>query len=445
MPEDAYPEDVQPGSVQPGSVQPGSVQPGSVQSSNVHLDSVHLDSVYLDSVYLDSVYLDNAATTFPKPGAALRTAMRFYSENGVNPGRTGCELALEAERMVIRARRGLSAFFNPSLTERGVEKDYRRLAFTMNATMALNLVINGTLRAGDHVVTSVLEHNSVIRPVNHKVRDGGVEATYVAPDDEGYLDPEDIRRAIRPNTRLCILDHASNVTGVVQDLAAIGTVCREAGVPLAVDAAQSAGVIDIDMAAWGVSFLIFTGHKALMGPSGTGGVCVADDAEIEGTIYGGTGVDSAMPYHSTAFPYRLEAGTLDLLGIAGLVAGLEWIQGRGLAEIRRHELALLARLQDGLAEIPGVRFLGTRRLDRRIAVLSITVDNWDPEDVGTILDCDYGVQTRTGLHCAPLIHRHHGTGERGAVRFSLGPFNTCEHIDRAVRAVAEIARDRNAS
>ncbi|MBN2489821.1 MAG: aminotransferase class V-fold PLP-dependent enzyme [Planctomycetes bacterium] len=389
------------------------------------------------------IYLDNAATSFPKPEIVHATSSTFYSNNGVNPGRTGCDLAVNAERMIIGTRKGLSAFFNPSFERAGREKDYRRLVFTLNATMSLNLIINGKVGPGDHVVTTVLEHNSVIRPVNHRVRDVGAEATFVQPDAEGYLDPEAIRKAIRKNTTLVVVNHGSNVTGVVQDLDAIGRVCREEGVPLAVDAAQTAGVIPIDMVRSHISFLSFTGHKGLLAPSGTGGICIADDAEIRGTIYGGTGVRSAVPYHLEEYPYRFEAGTLNLAGIAGLSAGLDWIESRGIENIHRHEMELLAQLQAGLLEIPGVRIIGTTRLENRVATVSIVVANYDPEDVGVILDAEFNIQTRTGLHCAPLIHEHHGTGERGAVRFSAGPFNTREHIEAAIRAVAAIARDRN--
>jgi cysteine desulfurase family protein len=384
------------------------------------------------------VYLDNAATSFPKPDVVHDTVRDFYSKNGVNPGRTGCDLALNAEQMIHDTRRRLSAFFNKSLVEAGVEKDPNRLVFTMNATMSLNLIINGMIGPGDHVVTTMLEHNSVIRPVNHKVKDGA-EATYVVPDGEGYLDPEEIRKAIRKNTRLVIVNHASNVTGVVQDLQAIGAVCRDKGVPLAVDAAQTAGVLPIDMAECNIAFLSFTGHKGLLAPTGTGGICVADDAEITGTIYGGTGVRSAVPYHLEEYPFRLEAGTLNLAGIAGLSAGLEWIECKGVDDIHRHEMGLLGMLQEGLAEIEGVTVWGTKKLERRVATMSVTVGDRDAEDIGTILDVDYGIQTRTGLHCAPLIHEHHGTAPRGTVRFSVGPFNTEEHIAAAIEAVAEIA------
>ena len=390
------------------------------------------------------IYLDNAATSFPKPDVVHDAVRDFYSKYGVNPGRSGCDLGLNAERMIHDTRKELSAFFNKSLGEAGKLKDPNRLVFTLNATMSLNLIINGTINPGDHMVTTVLEHNSVIRPVNHKVLEGA-EASFVTPDGEGYLDPQDIGKAIKKNTRLVIVNHGSNVTGVVQDLRAIGAVCKEAGVPLAVDTAQTAGVLPIDMAECNISFLAFTGHKGLLAPTGTGGICVADDAEIRGTIYGGTGVRSADPYHLKEFPYRLEAGTQNLAGIAGLAAGLDWIQNKGLDNIYKHEIECLRLLQKGLSGIEGVRIWGTTRLADRVATISITVDGYDPEDVGTILDVDYNIQTRTGLHCAPLTHQHVGTTPRGTVRLSVGPYNTTEHIETAIRAVAEVAADRCSS
>jgi cysteine desulfurase/selenocysteine lyase len=391
------------------------------------------------------VYLDNAATSFPKPDKVLTAARDFYAAFGVNPGRTGCDLCLAAEQMILQTRKRLSAFFNPSAVAAGKPKDPKRLIFTLNGTMSLNLIVNGMVGSGDHVVTTMVEHNSVIRPVNHRVRDAGATATYVVPDGEGYIDPEDIRKAIRPNTKLVIVNHASNVTGVVQDVQAIGKVCRELGVPLAVDTAQTAGVLPIDMTECNISFLAFTGHKGLLAPTGTGGICVADDAEIRGTIYGGTGVRSADPYHLEEYPYRLEAGTQNLAGIAGLSAGLDWLEEHGMDKVRRHEMELMAELQNGLAEIPGVKIWGTKRLDRRVATLSITVANYDPSDVGTILDAEHTVLVRTGLHCAPLIHDHMGSSPRGTVRFSIGPYNTREHVAAAIRAVEQLASDRPAT
>jgi cysteine desulfurase family protein len=344
--------------------------------------------------------------------------------------------------MIEGTRKKFSRLFNESLYASGKEKDPNRLGFALNATAAMNLVINGTIEAGDHIVTTCVEHNSVIRPVNHKVRDGGAEATYVAPDAEGYVDPEEIRKAIQKNTKLVIVNHASNVTGVVQDIVAIGAVCREAGVAFALDSAQTAGVIPIDMVEANLSFVVFTGHKGLFGPTGTGGLCVADDAELKGSIYGGTGVRSATLYHLEEYPYLIEAGTQNVAGIAGLSAGLDWVLERGMDNIYAHEMELMGRLQEGLQVIENVTLHGTTDLERRVATLSMTLENYDPSDVGTLLDVEYGVQTRTGLQCAPLIHEHHGTTPRGTVRFSIGPFNTQEHIDTAIRAVNEIASDR---
>jgi len=392
----------------------------------------------------ESIYLDNASTSFPKPDIVHDTVRDFYRNNGVNPGRSGCDLALDAEKMIHTTRQRLSAFFNRSLVEAGQPKDPNRLVFTLNATMSLNLIINGTVGPGDHVVTTMVERNSVIRPVNHKVR-AGAEATFVRPDAEGYLDPEDIRKAIRKNTKLVIVNHGSNVTGVVQDLKAIGAVCWEEGVPLAVDTAQAAGVLPIDMAECNISFLAFTGHKGLLAPTGTGGICVADDAEIRSTIFGGTGVRSADPYHLEEYPYPLEVGTQNLAGIAGISAGLDWIENKGLDNIYRHEIELLGMLQDGLSDVEGVRIWGRTRLENRVATVSVTVDDRDASDLGTTLDGNYNIQTRSGLHCAPLMHEHYGTAPGGTVRLSVGPFNTKKHIETAIKAVAETAADRCAS
>ncbi|MBN1551085.1 aminotransferase class V-fold PLP-dependent enzyme [bacterium] len=388
------------------------------------------------------IYLDNAATSFPKPAIVHDTVRDFYRNNGVNPGRTGCDLALNAEKMIHETRKGFSDFFNRSLIEKGREKDPNRLVFTMNATMSLNLIINGILGPGDHAVSTWVEHNSVIRPLNHKIKDCGIEVTYVKPDSEGYVDPEEIRRAIRKNTRLVIVNHGSNVTGVVQDIKLIGKVCHEEGIPFAIDSAQTAGVIPIDMADCHIDFLSFTGHKGLYGPTGTGGICVADDAEIKGTIYGGTGVRSAHPYHLDEYPYRLEAGTMNLAGIAGLHAGLSWVLDKGMENIYTHEMKLMRKLQEGLLSIENITLCGTSNLKNRVATLSVTLKNYDPSDVGTILDVDYGIQTRTGLQCAPLIHEHHGTTPRGTIRFSIGPFNTEAHITTAIAAMEELAADR---
>ncbi|TET31964.1 MAG: aminotransferase class V-fold PLP-dependent enzyme [Planctomycetota bacterium] len=390
------------------------------------------------------IYLDNAATTFPKPDVMHDTMHDFYKNYGVNPGRTGCDMALKAEEWIRDLRQKMTSLFYCNLDDACSKHDPNRLVFSANATQSLNMVLRGTLNEGDHVVTTLTEHNSVIRPVNHLVKMGR-EATYVEPDAEGYVDPEDIRRAIKKNTKLVIVNHASNVIGVVQDLKSIGKVCKEEGVQFAVDTAQTAGVLPIDMDECNIHFAAFTGHKGLFGPTGTGGLCVSDDAEIESSVWGGTGVRSAVPYHLEEYPYRLEAGTLNLAGIAGLTAGVDWILGKGLTKIYGHEIELLTLLQDGIKSIKGVRINGSENLEhgRRVAVLSFTIDNYDASDVGTFLDVEYNILSRTGLHCAPLIHEHIGTAPRGTVRLSCGPFNTREDIETTIKAVTEIAAIRN--
>jgi cysteine desulfurase / selenocysteine lyase len=387
------------------------------------------------------IYLDNAATSFPKPDAVHDKMIGFYRTCGVNPGRSGCDMALQAEAMVDGARRKLSALFNASLVSAGKPKDPARLVFTSNATHSLNLILKGTIGPGDHVITTWMEHNSVLRPVNHLVR-LGAEATFVRPGADCRVDPDDIRRAIQPNTKLVIVNHGSNVCGVVQDIPAIGAVCRAAGVPLALDAAQTAGAFPIDMADWHVSFVAFTGHKSLLGPTGTGGICVADDAVIASTMWGGTGVRSVEPYHLEEYPWRLEAGTLNVLGIAGLSAGVDWISEHGLETIQEREDALAAMLAQGLREIRGVTVYFPLDGQPRVPTLSITVKGWDPSDVGTLLDVDHNILTRTGLQCAPKAHEHLGTAPRGTLRFSVGPLNTREDILAAIKAVGEIAAIR---
>ena len=387
---------------------------------------------------LGNIYLDNAATSFPKPDVVRDAMSTFCRQSGVNPGRSGCDLGLRAESMVFETRKKLTEFFNATALREGIAKDPNRLCFTPNATGSLNLIVNGTLESGDHVVTTIVEHNSVIRPVNHAML-RGVESTYVGADPEGYVDPEDIRKAIKKNTKLVLVNHASNVIGVIQDIEAIGAVCRDEGVSFAIDAAQTAGIVPIDMTDCNISYLAFTGHKGLFGPTGIGGLCVSDDAEIESSLYGGTGVRSAHPYHVEEWPHCLEAGTPNLGGIAGLSAAQDWLKEKGIENIYEHEIGLLAKLMEGLQDIDGVTLHGHSRTDRRVAVCSFTVEGRDPAEVGTYLDVDYGILTRTGLECAPLIHKHIGTYPKGTIRFSIGPFNTDDHIRLAIKAVREIA------
>lgn len=385
------------------------------------------------------IYLDNAATVYPKPPHILDATLDLYKRFGVNPGRSGYDLCLIGGDLVHDTRAQLTRFFG------GTDPD--RLSFAYNASDALNILIHGMVEPNDHVISTTLEHNSVIRPLNHLRRDHGVEVDYVPTASDGRVDPQEIADRIRPETKLVVVNHGSNVIGTVQPLAEIGRICREREVRFIVDTAQTAGVIPIDVGAMKIDALAFTGHKSMLAPTGIGGTYVAEGVEVKHTRAGGTGVRSAYPYHLDEYPHRLEVGTPNVLGIIGLHEAQRWIAERGLGEIHRHEMKLFSTLQDGLDEIDGVTLHGTKRLEDRLPVLSFTVQGWDPADVGVLLDGDHNVACRTGLQCAPLIHDQMGTSPRGTVRLSVGPMNIPEDVKAAiegVRAIAAAGRDRKA-
>lgn len=377
------------------------------------------------------IYLDNGATSFPKPEEVYTYMDQFYRQFGVNPGRSGYDLCMETGEMVETTRRILTRFFNGT--------DPNRLVFTYNSTDALNLAIFGLLQPGDHAVTTTLEHNSVLRPLHH-LSLAGVDVQHIPFDGKGFVDPDDVARAFRPNTRLVAVNHGSNVIGTVQDIAAIGARCRQRGIPFLIDASQTAGMLPIDMEAQSIDVIAFTGHKSLMGPTGIGGLCVREGIDIRLTRAGGTGVRSAVRTHLEEYPYRLEYGTPNVAGIAGLKAGVGWVQKQGLENIRSHEAHLNRMLRDGLAGIDGVTLYCQDDLENHISVLVFNVDGLEAADTGTLLDVDYGIACRTGLHCAPLVHEGIGTVDiHGAVRFGIGPFNSEEHIRAAIDAVRDIA------
>jgi len=381
------------------------------------------------------IYFDNAATAWPKPDNVYKFMLDFYRETGVNPGRSGFDLALEAGSLLDKLRQRLTRFFG------GDQDAPERLCFGYNATDALNLIIPGLLGSGDHVVSTNLEHNSVIRPINHLVRDLGVQATFLPFDSAGFIDPGDVAKAIRPNTRLVIVNHGSNVIGAVQPLCEIGRLCRERTVTFAIDTAQTAGIIPIDMQAMNVDVLAFTGHKGLMGSMGIGGLCVRKHVELRQVRSGGTGVRSAHPYHLEEYPWRMEFGTPNMLGVAALWAGQDWIEEQGGVErIHAREMKLAQKLVDGIRPIDGVRLYCCGGLQDHVATVLINIEGMEAGDVGVMLDVDHDLATRTGLHCAPLVHQQLGTLDiHGGVRFSIGPFNTGQQVDAAIRAVADIA------
>jgi cysteine desulfurase / selenocysteine lyase len=377
------------------------------------------------------IYLDNAATSFPKPAGLLGGALQTYLEIGVSPGRGSYDMANELQQLVRGTRERVATFFGAA--------DPTRVIFAANASDALNTVLQGMLERGDHVVSTRLEHNSVLRPLHHLRLRGVIDYDLVPFDREGFVEPRDIEAALRPETKLVVVTHASNVLGTIQPIEEIGRLCADRGVPLVVDAAQTAGVVPIDMESAHLAAVAFTGHKSLMGPTGIGGLVLDPGARIEPTRFGGTGIDSERLVHTETFPHRLECGTPNVFGIIALRDGLDLVSREAMERKRLHEMALLARLRDGLRRIDGVESYCADDLSRHVAVLTVNVRGVDAEDVGNILDADFGIAVRVGLHCAPLVHESLGTSPQGGVRFSPGPYNTQEHVDKAVSAMAEIA------
>lgn len=377
------------------------------------------------------IYLDNAATSFPKPAECLRRALELYLEKGGSPGRGGYDLATEADERVNAIRRRLCRFF-------GGDDSYH-LCFTYNATDALNILIRGLVGAGSHVVSSRLEHNSVLRPLHHLQRQGLITFDLVPFNERGFIEPGQVAAAIRPDTKLVVLTHASNVLGTLQPVEELASVCRARKVPLVLDASQSAGAVPIDVKGWGAQGIAFTGHKSLLGPTGIGGLLISPELNPEPTRFGGTGVESGSPYHTEEYPNRLEAGTINLFGILALDATLDLIE-RTHTESYTREMMLLKKLSDGLGRLPRVQTYCVHDLDNHLPLLTFTVDGIRSEDVSAILDGDFGIAVRAGLHCAPFVHQDLGTIEKGAVRLSLGPFTTEAEIDEAIRAMAAIAR-----
>ncbi len=384
----------------------------------------------------DLIYLDNAATSWPKPEKVYSFMIDFYRRCGVNPGRSGFDKAIEAGNIVEDLRLRLTRFFGGDVARP------EQLCFSYNATDALNLIIQGLLSSGDHVVTTNVEHNSVIRPINHLVRDIGVQATFVPFNAQGFVEPDDIGKAIKPTTRLVIVNHGSNVLGTVQPVAEIGRVCKEKGVIFAIDVSQTAGMVPIDMEQMNVDVLAFTGHKSLMGSTGIGGLCVRGDVSIRHTRSGGTGVRSAFPYHLDEYPFRMEFGTPNVVGIASLWAAQEWLAEQGGVDaIHAHEIKLADRLVKGFKGIDGVITYCWDNMENHLATVTMNIEGLEAGDVGIMLDVDFNIAARTGLHCAPLVHKQIGTlSVHGGVRFAVGPFNTEKHVDKAIEAASEIVR-----
>lgn len=377
-----------------------------------------------------TIYLDNAATSFPKPESVYQALDRFARHDLANPGRAGHRMALAAERALDDGRHRLNQFFHGEAPERFV--------FTLNCTDALNMAFKGVLRPGDHVITSDLEHNSISRPLRQMELDGKIALTRLQADGGGTLNPDDVRHAITPKTRLIALTHASNVVGTVQPIADIGKIVRERDLLFLVDVAQTAGVMPIDVQTMNIDLLAFPGHKSLLGPTGTGALYVGPRAKVGVWREGGTGGDSSSETQPKEFPYFLEGGTPNVLGVAGLAAGIQYVEQQGVDKIRRHEVELTERLWKRLDEIGGFQVFGHRDLARRVGTLSFRSEALPAAELGGILDQAFDIAIRPGLHCAPYIHRALGTFPEGAVRVSPGAFNTEADIDQLAAALAEI-------
>jgi cysteine desulfurase family protein len=382
------------------------------------------------------IYFDNAATSWPKPPGVAQAMVHFLDHVGANPGRSGHRLSLEAGRIVYEAREAIADVFSA--------KDPLRVVFGANVTEALNLALYGYLQPGDHVVTSSMEHNSMMRPLRALAAGElgePIDLTVVPCSPQGFLDRADLEAAVRPDTVLIALNHASNVCGSLLPVPEAGEIARRHGCLLLVDAAQTAGAYPIDMEADQIDLLAFTGHKALGGPMGTGGLVIGDRVDLDRLTplkRGGTGSRSEREQQPDFLPDMCESGTANTVGLAGLLAGVRWVLGEGVETIRLHEIELARFLIDGLSEIPEVVIYGGLDAACQTATISFNVDGFEPSEVGLRLDDEHGIMCRVGLHCAPAAHKTLGSFPRGTIRFGLSAFNTIEEVETGLEAIAKI-------
>ena len=378
------------------------------------------------------IYLDNGATSFPKPRQVTDAVLEAMTQYCANPGRSSHFLAARTAQEIYKTRAALALLL-------GLD-DPGRILFTKNCTEALNLALRGILRKGDHVVTSSMEHNAVLRPLKALEKEG-VETTIVRCDPAGRLDPQKIRQAIRPETRMIVVTAASNVTGTIMPLEEVGRIALRQGVLFCVDGAQGAGHMILDAKRQHIDLLAVPGHKGLLGPQGTGGMYVRKGVHVRPLLSGGTGVQTYSKTQPEEMPTALEAGTLNGHGIAGLDAAIGYLEETGIDTIRAKEQTLMKRFYEGIKEIPGVKIYGDFSSMDRCAVVSLNIRDYDSGEVSDALLTDYGISTRSGGHCAPLMHEALGTVEQGAVRFSFSHYNTEEEVDTAIRAICELAEE----
>ena len=377
------------------------------------------------------IYFDNAATTMRKPDCVVEAVTQALCTLG-NSGRGVHSGALSAARLIYDTRSALAQLFGAESPE--------RIAFTANSTEALNMAIKGVLNPGDHVITTALEHNSVLRPL-YELEDQGLELTILAADSLGDIRYEDFETEIRANTKAIVTTHGSNLTGNLLDIGRIGAIAKRYGLTYIVDASQTAGVFEIDVKKMNIDILCFTGHKGLFGPQGTGGIYVREDLEVRPLLSGGSGVQTYLRHHPPQMPTALEAGTLNGHGIAGLGAAVRYIQETGMDTIRTKEQELMWEFYSRVKEIPGITVYGDFSAQERCAIVALNVRDYDSGEVSDVLSNEYGIATRPGAHCAPLMHKALGTVEQGAVRFSFSHYNTKEEVNIAVSALQELAQE----
>lgn len=378
------------------------------------------------------IYFDNAATTFPKPPEVIEAVSDCLKNYCANPGRGGHKLSLQSGRVILEARELLAELYNSNSPD--------RIILTHNATEALNLALKGFLKKGSHVITTSMEHNSVMRPLK-ALEKLGIETAVVQCSRKGDIDISDIEKEIRKETVLITVTHASNVVGTIMPISEIGSLAKNYGLEFLVDASQTAGVYEIDVDKMNISMLAFTGHKSLLGPQGTGGLYIREGLDLTPLKEGGTGSKSDSLYQPDIIPDRFESGTHNTPGIAGLCAGINFIKELGIANIRKHEQELAQYFRDGLKGIKQIKVYGTQDIYKQAPVVSINIGEIGSSEVSYILDQTFDIATRSGLHCAPIAHKTLGTLEQGTVRFSFGYFNTREEIEKTIAAIEQIVRE----
>lgn len=378
------------------------------------------------------IYLDHAATSWPKPSGVLEAMNRTLLQEGANPGRGGHRMAVSAGKRLMRCRMVLARLFHI--------RNPLDIALTLNTTMALNMAIHGYIRQGDHVVATGIEHNSVWRPLEWLKQHKGVQITYVHTDESGNLDLRHMEEAIRSDTRLVVCNHSSNLLGSILPVQAISELAHRKGAKLLVDAAQSAGLVPIDVQEMGIDMLAFPGHKGLLGPTGTGGLYINPDVELEPLLQGGTGSHSEEPSQPLTRPDRYEAGTPNTIGAAGLEAGVQYVLHESEQALYNKEWALSQQLMEGLLEIPSLRVLGPSLGEPRTGIVAVHAPKWDSAALAYELDRQYGIAVRAGYHCTPLAHQMAGTFGEGAVRFSVGWNTTATQVDQAIAAMRELCQ-----